>query len=282
MVGILQTLHELAGVNAAMVFDVSGRLLAWKGHSVYDEALLSQVSGTIVKAIDSISLRHDDWDSIIAQYADGKLLLRNLGAPGGGRGAVLAVVADADLNPSFATVAMRVAVAKLRKLLEAGPGAGAELAQSGVAASAPSLPPAMAAAPAAPAYGEAARPGSQPSPAPRPSSQPAQNLERAAANASSPVLTSGLSWSGISGSSGSGSGVSVADRAAADFITRLSRELARHVGPMSKLYVKEGIRKVSPGAPFSLAQAAVLVAEVASHIEDPGDRTRFLQLFSTR
>lgn len=123
MDAILQTLMDLPGVTAAMVFDNAGQLLGHKGHSIYDRALCEQVSGALVRAIDAVQLQQEDWETITAQFQDGRLLLRKAGAAGG-RSQVLAVVADATLNPSFATVAIRVAAGKLRKLLEGGPGAG--------------------------------------------------------------------------------------------------------------------------------------------------------------
>jgi predicted regulator of Ras-like GTPase activity (Roadblock/LC7/MglB family) len=119
MEAILQTLMDLGGVTAAMVFDGAGQLLGHRGHSIYDRALCEQVGGALVKAIDAVQLQQEDWETITAQFQDGKLLLRKVGAVGG-RTQVLAVVADANLNPSFATVAIRVAAGKLRKLLEGG------------------------------------------------------------------------------------------------------------------------------------------------------------------
>ena len=261
MVAILQTLLELAGVNAALVLDGSGRVLAFKGHAIYDGPLLEQVSLSVVKALDSIRLRHDDWDSITVQYEDGKLLLRNLGT--GGLTRVLALVADGNLNPSFATVAMRVAVAKLKKELDSTPMLG-HAAQSGPTASA--------------SASASASPSPSPSPPLGPSSRPTPVRAAAprdtAGYGSGPVLaTSGLSWSGL-GASGS-STVGVADQATSAYLSRVNKELARYVGPMSKVYIKEAIRRVSPGAPFGLSLGAQLVAELCHHIDDPADRQRF-------
>jgi hypothetical protein len=44
---------------------------------------------------------------------------------------------------------------------------------------------------------------------------------------------------------------------------------------MSKVYVQEAARRVSPEAPFSLALARQLVDDLASQIEDPQDRGEF-------
>ena len=119
MEAILQTLMDLPGVTAAMVFDSTGQLLGHRGHSIYDRALCEQVSGALVRAIDAVQLQQEDWETLSAQFQDGKLLLRRIGASGG-RTQVLAVVADGTLNPSFAAVGLRVAAGKLRKLLEGG------------------------------------------------------------------------------------------------------------------------------------------------------------------
>jgi hypothetical protein len=115
MDAILQTLHEMEGVQATLVVDGAGQLLAHRAHAVYDQALLLEVSRTAVNAVDSLRLVHDDWELLTAAFADGKLMLRNLGAAGqAGRAAVLALVADGRLNPSFAGVALRVAASRLK------------------------------------------------------------------------------------------------------------------------------------------------------------------------
>ncbi len=237
---ILQELLDLAGVSAAMVFDGAGHLAGHRGRAVYDRALCEQVSGTLVKAIDSIQLQQADWDSVTAQFADGKLILRSLGTPGG-RAHTLAVVADATLNSSFATVAIRVAANKLRKaLLEGGTAAPAAAA---VAASAPV---------GAPTASSSQRLGD-----------------------SKPALgSSGLSWSKVS--SVGFSSVAVADPASSAFLTGCAKKLARHVGPIAKVYVEEAVRRVSPDAPFSVSVGGRLVEDLAGQIEDAADRAQFL------
>ena len=186
---ILQGILDLGGVTAAIVFDAAGQVVGHRGHAVYDRELCEQVSGSLVKAIDSIQLEQQDWESITAQFADGKLLLRNLGTATG-KGYVLAVVADATLNPSFATVAIRVAASKLKKGLHDGPGAPAAASSvaPGVASSAARPPPA----------------------APAPARPP------------EPVLaSSGLSWSKTS--VGGSSAVPVADPSSSAFLTRCAK-----------------------------------------------------------
>jgi hypothetical protein len=248
---ILQGLLDLAGVNAAMVFDGAGHLTAQRGKAVYDRALCEQVGLTLSRAVDSVQLQHQDWESITAQFADGKLLLRNLG-PVGKESYVLAVVADGGLNSSFATVAIRVAATKLKKAIEnpggrtaSAAGSSPALSQGGLASSAP------------PAASSSVHPAA--------GSRPA-------------LASSGLSWSKPAGSSVVFSNVAVADPASAAWLGRCSKELARFVGPMAKLYVEEAVRRISPEAPFSLAAGKALAQELTGHLDDPRDRAKFLQV----
>ena len=234
---ILQGVLDLAGVGATMVFDGAGQLAGHRAHAVYDRALCEQVSGSLVKAIETVQLQQEDWETITAQFADGTLLLRSLGEGAGGPH-YLAVIADATLNPSFATVAIRVAANKLRKAIEGGASSrpGGSAASSGVAP---------------PAAGSSVHPGD-----------------------SRPVVAhSGVSWS--KASSAGISRIAVADPASSAFLVRCTKELARHVGPIASVFVEEGVRRVSPEAPFAVSLARPLLEDLASQIEDPGDRARF-------
>jgi predicted regulator of Ras-like GTPase activity (Roadblock/LC7/MglB family) len=239
---ILQGLMALDGVRAAMVLDSVGHVVAHLGQAVYDRALCEQVGGDVVKAIESIQLQQEGWETITAQYADGRILVRRIVARTPGARHVLAIVADATLNAPFATVALRVAANKVKEAVEGG---------------ASSQPPGQAAA----------------------RSQSAAASSSAASPADSrPILAhTGLSWTkgSSAGSSVGGSGFGVADPASAAFLTRCAKALARHVGPMSKVYVQEALRRVSPDAPFTLAHARQLVDDVATQIEDPRDRAQF-------
>jgi hypothetical protein len=67
-----------------------------------------------------------------------------------------------------------------------------------------------------------------------------------------------------------------ADQAAASYLSTCAHELARHVGPMAKIFVEEAVRKVCTELPFSLAASRALADELASRIEDEGDRQAFL------
>lgn len=247
---ILQGLMGLPGVRAAMVLDEGGRVVAHCGQAVYDRALCEQVGVTLTKAVESIQLQQDDWETVTAQFADGKILVRRVSSRPGGSRHLVAVVADGTLNASFATVALRVATNKVRTAIEGGP------SQSAVG----SRPPG----------------GSQPLGSAPPSAS-SSVAPPAAASDSRPVLAhAGTSWSKVgAGSSVLGSAVAAADPASSAFLARCAKELARHVGPMSKVYVQEAVRRVSPDAPFALGAAAQLVQDLSSQIEDPKDRNAF-------
>lgn len=264
---ILQAVLDVAGVSAAVMFDAGGRVVCHRGHAIYDRSLCEQLSATLVKAIDTVELQQEDWETIAARYADGKLLLRKIEAGPAGRH-VLAVVADTTLNPSFATVAIRVAANKLKKALGAG---GSSMLSS-------STPPA---------------PGASQVPPPLPASAPMHASAPSVVAGSSPHLppptgprpgdskvlaSSGLSWS--QSSSIGLSRVAVADPASSAFLTKVAKGLARHVGPMAKVYVEEGVRRVTPEAPFSLSVAAKLVEDLAGQIEDSEEREVFRKAFA--
>jgi predicted regulator of Ras-like GTPase activity (Roadblock/LC7/MglB family) len=243
---ILQSLMDLGGVTAALVFDSGGQLLGHRGHAVYDQAICAQVSATLAKALDAVQLQQDDWETVTAHYADGKIVLRKVVAAQ--QTNVLAVVADGSLNASFATVALRVAAGKLKKLVEGGPGSSSVVGPSGSSVS-----------------------GSRPGPGP--------GQSQAAPGDSRPNLAnSGLSWSKIS-STGL-SRIAVADPASSAYLVRCAKELAQYVGPISKVYVEEAVRRISPDAAFSTAQAKALVDDLAAQIEDADDRGKFLKALS--
>jgi predicted regulator of Ras-like GTPase activity (Roadblock/LC7/MglB family) len=240
----LQALLEQAGVNAAMVLDGAGKLVGQRGRAVYDRALCEQVGGALARAVDSIQLQHEDWEQVTAHFADGTILLRNLGAVAGAP-YVLAVVADTTLNPAFAAVALRVAANKVRKAME-----GLGGSRPGLAGSAASPP------------GNSGSQALPPAPAGNTGSRPV-------------LASSGLSWSRTLGSGMST--VMAADPATSAWLGKVARELARSVGPMAKLFIEEGIRRVSPDLPFGPGQSKALVEDLAHQIEDPADRAAFVK-----
>jgi predicted regulator of Ras-like GTPase activity (Roadblock/LC7/MglB family) len=242
---ILQGLMELSGVRAAMVVDGIGRVVAQVAQAIYDPALCEQVGGFLTKAIESIQLQQEDWETATVQYADGKILVRRVSSRPDGPRHILAIVADGTLNASFATVALRVAANKVKAAVE------------GVSASHPGASPLPS--------------GSQPpgSLSPSGSSPPGSD--------SRPVLANtGISWSKSGSTSSSlGSNIQVADPASSAFLVRCASELARQVGPMSKVYVQEAVRRVCPDTPFSLSFSRQLVDELSGQVEDAKDRTAF-------
>jgi hypothetical protein len=245
MDAVLQSILDVQGVGAVMVLDPSGRLAGHRGHAVYDRALCEQVAALLIKAIDAIQLQQEDWDSMTATYGDGKLILRRL--PGDdGVSHVLAIVADATLNVSFATVSIRVAANKLRAALKNG---------GSISAISVTLTPLPAAPP-----------------------PPSASSVATAADSRVSLSNSGLTWSRPS--SLGLSRVATADPASAAFLSRTAKELARQLGPMAKVYVEEAVRRVSPDAPFALASGPKLIEDLATCIEDADDRQAFLKAVS--
>ena len=264
MDNILISLQELEGVNGVFVADATGKLVGFRAHSVYDGELLQRASKLVANAIDSLKLLQDDWNAVTAQFSEGKLLIRNLGGKDVpvARSGVLVVVADASLNVSFAGVALRVAVTKLKTLFESrgeiltnSVGCVPELgATNGLAASAPRP--------------NVTTPGI---------TQPGESTSiNSARIGSAEVATSGLSWSGLAGTSSmSGSGVMVADSASSNFLSTCTSALARAVGPMAKFYVKDAVRKLCPSKPFSRDYSELLVEELVKCIKKPDDVVKF-------
>lgn len=245
MENILQDLHDLEGVNGAILADGGGQVVAFRTHGMYDANLRQQVSRAVRSAVDSVKLTQEDWDSISVQFTEGRLLIRNLALGAGGPSFTLTLIADARLNQSFANVAIRVAIGKLKAAL-----------QSGAA-----QPSALQVAPT-PAAQSAASAATLPMTASRP------NVPE--------VANSGLSWSGLgSSAAASGSGVEVADPAASAALTTCTKALAKCVGPMAKIFVKEAVRKLCPGRAFSKEMAPNLVAELAKHISNPAAAAQF-------
>lgn len=242
---ILDGVLEVTGVTAALVIDGNGALVAHRGRAVYDRALCEQLAGKIAKVADALQLQQEDWDAVTAQFSDGKLLLRNLAAAGG-RTYLLAIVADATLTASFATVAIRVAANKLKKVLAGGTADSSVVAVSG------------------PLAGSAARPAaSAVAPPPLPPAADASALSG-----------SGVSWS-KTGSSVSLSRVQVADPASGAFLARCGKELARRLGPMARVLVEEAVRRVAGDQPFAMGYAPKLLEDLSAQIEDPDERGQF-------
>lgn len=259
---ILKGLRDLEGVNGTFLADTSGTVLAFNAESVYDASLLTQVSRAVANAIDSVKLIHEDWDTITTQFSEGRLLIRNI-PTAGRKGAVpltLSLIADSRLNPSFATVAVRVAIGKIKAMADAN---GGVLSMPTVAVPNNSIvTPQQAMAATSPGTFS----GANPSPA-----------TASASSIAVPVVAgSGLNWSGFGGSSTmAASGVSVADAASSAVLSTCTKYLAKAVGPMAKVFVKEAVRKITSGQPFSKSMLAALVTELEKEIEDQSDAADF-------
>lgn len=259
---ILKALRDLEGVNGVFLADTAGQLYAFNAASIYDAPLLGQVSKALANAIDSVKLLQEDWDTITAQFTEGRLLVKSVPTSARKGGAELAVVliADSRLNPSFAGVAIRVAIGKIKSLVESNPSALVPGGAGGNLAPAPAAPQAFAAS-AAPVLGGSGMAGLGGSHSPL---------------AAAEVAASGLSWSGLGGSSSmSASGVAVADAASSACLTACTKCLAKAVGPMAKVFVKESVRRIAAGQPFSKKMLAALVDDLEKNIEDRNDAAEF-------
>lgn len=251
---ILNGLRELAGVHGTMVSNAAGQLLAYDSAAIYDAELLGSVARAIARAIESVRLTQDDWTQINTQFTEGKLLIRKLpdGQNKQGPGVFLSVVADNQLNPSFAMIAIRVAVGKLQKLAETGGLTNLEPIAP-VAASAPDRSGGVVQPAASTLSGRVPRPAE--------------------------IASAGLSWSGLSaGSNLTGSGVAVADELSAQLLTVYTKALARSAGPMAKVFVKDAVRKVCADRPFSRELGHAVISELAKSIHDPLEAAKFREL----
>lgn len=259
---ILVSLHDVPGVQATLVIDSGGALLAHRSHSIYDLPLLQQVGRGLIGATDSMQVVHEDWESVTASFADGKVLIRNLRpALKPERTVLLAVIADSQLNRSFAGVAMRVAAGKLKAELEAG-GSPVQRVAHVANGTAPSLSaPAVSTSHARPPVRPAAPLASAPLPLPPPTN--------------GDVAGSGLTWSVNVTSSATSSGVAVEDASASAFLAACTKALSASVGPMAKVFVKEAVRKVCADRAFSREDGGALVTELSRCVEDADDLVEF-------
>jgi predicted regulator of Ras-like GTPase activity (Roadblock/LC7/MglB family) len=241
---ILQSLREVAGVQGAMVVDQAATLVAHHAHAIYDASMLQQVARSVGTTVDSVQLIQDDWEVLTAHFGEGRLVLRSVKTTGAKpRRLVLVVIGDATLNVAFLGVALRVAAAKLASAFDAVP--------APVAAS--SSAPAPVAVPAA---------TSSRIPLPE---QPRVELAR-----------TGVGWSGSGSlSTVDGSGVDAADAASSAFLSACSRALTTSLGPIAKVFVRDAVRKLCNGRPFSRADGPTLIAQLAAMIDNPQDRATF-------
>lgn len=269
---ILASLRGLEGVHGAFVSDGAGHLVGYDAEAIYDTELLTQVSHAIVAAIDSIKLLYEDWEQVQAQFTDGHILARQVTVGPDGASLVLALLADTRLNPSFATISIRVAVQKLKALLAKG--GIAALSASG------SEPPPGGPAPVASSFASSSIVPGAPlgvgSPGPAASGLSTGGAAGAPAVRASELASSGMTWSGLGSAPAFGSSsVSVADPESSGVLTVVTKALARSAGPMAKVLVKEAILRVCSDRPFSREATERLVAELEKNIRNPSDARQF-------
>jgi predicted regulator of Ras-like GTPase activity (Roadblock/LC7/MglB family) len=301
---ILQAILDVTGVGAALVFDGDGRLVCHSSHAVYDQTLCEQLSNFLLKVVDTVQLEQEDWESVSARYDNGRLLLRNLGATGSGTH-VLAVAADATLNHSFATVAIRVAANKLKRVLGGGAAssvlaaassslASSSLASSSLASSSLASSSLASSSLASSSLASSSLASSSPVASSPVASSPVASSPVASSPVASSLVASSLPASSIPADSraalaGSSSlsrpqtssvglaHIAVADSASSTFLFRSAKEIARYLGPKAEVCVEEAVHRVSPDAPFSLGLGAKLLDDLAGQIDDGDDRKRFRQ-----
>jgi hypothetical protein len=71
------------------------------------------------------------------------------------------------------------------------------------------------------------------------------------------------------------SDVGVSDAASSTFLSACTRALAANLGPVAKMLVKEAVRKICAGRPFSRADGPALLDHLAATIENSDDRATF-------
>jgi predicted regulator of Ras-like GTPase activity (Roadblock/LC7/MglB family) len=265
-----KTLDELCGmqgVNGAFLLSEEGALLEFSAPPIYDRELLAQAAATLTRATDSMSVQHNNWETLVAHYDQEKLYVVRM------EGSILCVIADGSLNLPFLNVAIKVAKKKLLKRLS---GNASGMDASGAALSGYSSQFSSA-------YGSQGPVG-----VPNPLNQHAAHgsgfhpaMERTSGMSGSVFPEgSGMFWSGLGGTGMQSSAVSVADEASSKLLSKISEALATVVGPMAKVFVKEAVRKICPSAPFNMRDSRLLLAEIEQqHLADPDDLQEFRSNF---
>lgn len=275
---ILQGLREVEGVQGALVVDDAAQVIGYRAHAIYDDiSVLYQVARSVLTAVESVQLVQDDWDTLTAQFGEGKLLLRSLRTPQPRR-YILAVIADGNLNVAFLGVALRVASQKLL----------GELEQPSASQSGP-IPVTFASG----GTGRFPRvdSGRTELSGQSWSGSPDTGVSRgtnshvgrqtgpiATAHSGSNVTPTPAPGSGVGNGSGvgrSGTEIGVADGASSTFLAAATKALAASVGPMAKVFVKEAVRKICGDRPFSRADGPAVLAHLATTIDDSDDRAMF-------
>ncbi|MBN2525728.1 MAG: hypothetical protein JXR76_04980 [Deltaproteobacteria bacterium] len=245
----LDDLCTMEGINGVFVCTIEGELVAFSAPRVYDAETLAIAATTAAQAAESISVQHANWDSLVANFRDGKLIFIQMDQY------LLCVISDLNTNVPFLNVAIKVAKNKIKRKLdnmESGMSSTASLSDAKFSSQFSSPPAAFP-----------------------------QGMHSSGMQATSPAtrstmgepladVGSGFSWSGVgAASTGQSSAVSVIDEAASKMLTRVSEALAEIVGPMAKVFVKEAVQKICPTEPFSMNHLMRLLRELESeHISD--------------
>jgi predicted regulator of Ras-like GTPase activity (Roadblock/LC7/MglB family) len=266
-----RTLDELCGmqgVNGAFLLSEEGQLIEFSAPPIYDREIITQAAASLSRATESMSVQHNDWDTLVAHFEDSKLFILKM------EGATLCVLADSNLNLPFLKVAIRVAKRKILKRLAAASTAGMGVSSSFSAYASQFSDTYNSQAPVSAGF-----PSGSHSIHPHGSyaslshSTPEQHPGGLGSSFSD---NSSLFWSGLGGTGMQSSAVSVADEASSKMLTKISDSLASIVGPMAKVFVKEAVRRICPAEPFDMRHVRHLITELEQqHIVDNDDLQEF-------
>lgn len=269
---ILNGLLSQEGVYGAVVFEESGDVLGALGSSIYDNELLSDVASDLSQSIDALQLVNPFWEMVEVQFDEGYVFLRLVSEPGGEEARkVLAVIAHTDVNKSFASVAARVTAQKIKKRLASSGGAltleRTNASMSGVI-------------PQGNFNGNTQNHSLDPIPDPSMSGSWAQSQVSQAAN-----LSMSGSWVTSTSQAGQAAGgnpkkppITVADAPSKAYLERSVKNLARYVGPMAKVFVKDAVRNICFDRPFSANDFQPLTIALAERIDGQASRSEFVEL----
>ncbi len=246
MKNTIDALNSVEGINGVFLCSDEGTLIEFSASAVYDEETLSQASSVVARATESISVQHDNCDTMIAHFKEGQLIMLKIDNH------ILCVITNAGANMPFLNVAIKVAKKKLMRRFDGN------TSSMGVSSSIS---------------------GSSKSSLGMHSSFVPHNPKQASSMANSGFPSdSELLWSGMGASGMNSSAVSVADKNSSQMLTKLSQALAEIVGPMAKVFVKEAVYKICAMEPFSMQHLKMLLKELEEqHITEPDEIKKFRQ-----
>lgn len=258
----LDDLCSMEGLNAAFVCTNEGELVEFIAPRVYDAETLCVAASFAARAIESISVQHSEWDSIVASFKDGKLLFIGLD------NYLLCVVSELSAATPFLNVAIKVAKNKLKSRLN-----GSSIGMTSTGAYSSQFVP-------EPSTDRNHLTSSQSGFSREMISSTIQqayvNTAKAPSASSFGGGSSELLWSGMGASGMQSSTVSVADATSSQTLTKISEALAEIVGPMAKVFVKEAVQKICPTEPFSMNHLPTLLNELEKeHITEKQEIKQF-------